>query len=1639
MSRRIILISLILFVTLLFCAALTTTYILSNLPKYLSQHETIILGQSQFSPGSQASMRVLVRDSRNGAPLPNSQVNISFKTATGGKSLPLYSGKVNEQGTADILFTLPEIYTGTHTLEIETESSLGSDKVDRQVNLQRPYRLLLTTDKPIYQPGQVVHMRILALNNLDLKPITEEEVVFIISDGKGNKVFRKAMISSEFGVAAADFQLANEINSGNYKIEVALGDVTSEKTVEVKPYVLPKYAIKIKTEQSYYLPGDHVRGTLQADYFFGKPVHSANILINGYTFDVERNDVVNLQGTSDENGAFSFEFSLPDYLVGTDLDKGASRFYLEATVTDLANHQEVSNVSFPVSKSALIIEGIPESGTIRPGIENLFYVLTSYPDGTPAETSLDLIFSPVNRHITEQTDKYGFAQIKVNAISDWEEVVVRAKDTQGHEATKIIELQDIQTGAAVLLRPERPTYRVGEVMNLTILTYQVDGTILLDIVRAGQTVSTRSVDVKNGKANLAIDLTPDLFGTLELHAYQIHPDGNIVRDTRLVAVDNADTLKINFSPDCLISAASQGQDKCAFLPGDPIGLDINVIDSQENGVKSALSLAIVDESVFAISEQDPGFLRLYFLLEKELLEPKYDIHGVSIPDLMTEPLPSEPLSQDPELIQAINGVAFASLAEAIPAKAIFSLVANSHDENIQNASERQTMLFNNFNKFLGITNILLALAVLSLGAVDLWKRGVFWRGLGITLGLSLLFTFLLYVTISQNAYEIAMCLGIVILISLGAAFASFIYLIVRMVKERNLLLGWIIGLCVLFTLFLVFFIGTLSMTNWDSETPVYLGLSALGIMLIALISLLIGIGGKNPGTKGLTTGIIILLVSIFILSCGPQAGNGNTGFNLGFMGLKPMASTQIAPIADETEPQAEIQPKSEAPRLRQYFPETLLWLTDAITDDSGALHLDFKAADSITTWRMTALASSKAGQIGSATGSIRVFQDFFIDLDLPLALTVGDEVSIPVAIYNYLTEVQTVDLELEKMDWFELLDEPNYSLEIAPNDIQVAYFRVRVLDFGNQPFKVTATGSEMSDAIQKEVRVYPNGKQINFSVSDRFDPGSNESIQQAIQFPNDAIPGTQSVVVKIYPGVVSQIVEGLDSMLRMPTGCFEQTSSSTFPNVLILEYLKSSKLISPEVQFKAENYVNAGYQRLLTFEVGNSGGFSLFGDEPADRMLTAFGLQEFSAMSRVHTVDPALIERIANWLLSAQNSDGSWSNDRGLYHETAWKSLENDRLPITAYIVWGLADAGFNKDARTMKSIEYISEHLSQAEDPYVLALIANALVAYDIQTDKNLSANTRQVLDRLAEMAIRDQKVAYWDSSIESYMGGQGSTLRIETTALVALAMLRSGTHFDLANAGNAYLVSQKDSFGTWHSTHATVMTLRSLLQTLKGGAETANATVSISLNGKPVQLVQLTPENFDVIQWISLSDQNLDQENMIDLSMEGEGSLMYQISGSYYLPWEKLEAYPELQGEVEALTIQVEYDRTELIIEDLVAVNVKVTYNQPGTISSALIDLGVPPGFNVQTEDLDALVAASGDAASDSLQPKIERYELAGRQILIYISDLNEKYPLDFTYHLRAKYPLRVQTPSSSAYDYYNPLSMGVDAPQELEVFEK
>lgn len=475
----------------------------------------------------------------------------------------------------------------------------------------------------------------------------------------------------------------------------------------------------------------------------------------------------------------------------------------------------------------------------------------------------------------------------------------------------------------------------------------------------------------------------------------------------------------------------------------------------------------------------------------------------------------------------------------------------------------------------------------------------------------------------------------------------------------------------------------------------------------------------------------------------------------------------------------------------------------------------------------------------------------------------------------------------------------------------------------------------------------------------------------------------------------------------------------------MLDYLKSTNQSTPELEMKAEEYINLGYQRLVVFEV-DGGGFSLYGDSPPILFLSAYGLMEISDMAEVYPVDEAMIERTARWLVSQQAGDGSWSSED--------YRVAGQQLATTTYVTWALAESGVADEAAVAKGITYLKEHYPEVKDGYVLTLVANALVAWDPK-----DSFTKKVLDDLASQAIEDDGAAYWQSGVESFMGAKSEMGSIETTAMAAYALLKGDAHPDVANKALTYLVRNKDSFGTWSTTQATILSLKALIESAKAGEPTENVTVRVSLNGEEADPIQITPENFDVVQLVTFTDKAVEGDNTVCIEVEGKGNLMYQVTSRYYIPWELVP--PE---EKKAMTIDVRYDRTDIQVDDTVRVDVTAKLNLEGTAKMVVLDLGIPPGFEVQAEDLSARVQQDLQLVLSGVEgkgeeypgPTVKRFDLTGRQIIVYLQDLSYGEPISFHYGLRAKYPLRVKTPASTAYDYYNPDQVGVAQPEVVAV---
>ncbi len=354
-----------------------------------------ILGQQSYLTGGSAAVRVIVTDSKNETIAGSSSVQIDLSTPD-QKPRVLFTGPLNRRGTMEAQFRFPAGLVGSYPLRYVVDTPIGSTEFTQQVRLEDKVSILLTTEKPLYQPGQTIHVRALALDRSNHEATADRKLTFEVADPRGNKVFKKATQTDKFGIASAEFGLADEVNLGAYHLRALMGEAesnprnTAEIALRVERYVLPKFkvAVDLNKAKHGYRPGDHVTGTVRANYFFGKPVDGAAITVKGTAMDLALFEVGSVQGKTDGDGAYRFDLKLPGYFAGRPLEAGAARVLVEATVKDSAGHAETRGEPITVSESPLVIAAVPEGGKLIPNLENQLFILTSYPDGKPAVASV---------------------------------------------------------------------------------------------------------------------------------------------------------------------------------------------------------------------------------------------------------------------------------------------------------------------------------------------------------------------------------------------------------------------------------------------------------------------------------------------------------------------------------------------------------------------------------------------------------------------------------------------------------------------------------------------------------------------------------------------------------------------------------------------------------------------------------------------------------------------------------------------------------------------------------------------------------------------------------------------------------------------------------------------------------------------------------------------------------------------------------------------------------------------------------------------------------------------------------------------------------------------------------------------------
>lgn len=1461
-------------------------------------YDLVVLGQRTLLTAAPAALRVRLVNRTTGAALAGIPVTIELLGGSAGQ-VELARFDTDAEGSGRPRFRTPEWADGDYRLRVTAATPGGAEVFEKQVRLQRSWSVMLSSDKPVYQPGQTIHLRAMTLRRADLHPVAGETVTFTVADPKGNVVFKHRPPTSKYGIASADCELASEILEGTYLVTCTVGDTPSRLAVEVKHYVLPKFKLEVRTDKPYYAPGETARLTVQADYFYGKPVASAAV-------DVEMEAPGGPQGNTmqklrtDAKGNASSTFTLPKTA------DGDVRLTFHVTATDTAGQTRSHDLTREVTPRPLRIEVLPECGRLVRNLSNRVYLLTTYADGSPAKTRITV--EGIRGEIP--TDEQGAASFEFTPLQYSGTWNLSAADGQGlvarHQQPYVCDAPQLD----FIVRPDRAVYDGGSTLRLTALGHGLEP-IFVDFLKDGQTILTDVIEMNGSPAELAIDLPPELFGTLRLYAYRLTTDGTLRRQSRVVYVRPAGQVTVK-------AAFDQNE----YRPGGRARLDLRLTDAGGKPAPGAVSLAAVDEAVFGVLEQKPGSERSFYTLDRDLLAPVYQRHSWDPGTRSSD--------KQARLEQAIFAATSLTDSDAAPQVQRGSrwMVAREHPPitfptpdftypaKVQTVEQRRQS---------GLGAITAGWVILVVGIV--------------AFGVALV---AMYVPEGGSA---------AVALFLFSCFAGLVYFVRDDAGEQFQFVGTQVGR---------------GQMMKKEAAPAAKAVRGIGQWAIRTATDVVtpekGLAEKDPNLLG-------------------------------------------APV--------------EAPlpvRVRELFPETLLWRPELVTDDAGRVSLDIDLADSITSWRLTASAVSADGRLGATQEPLKVFQPFFVDVNLPVSLTRGDEVSVPVVVSSYLDKSQTVRLSLDDAPWCERIGGAEQAVELAPGEVKSVSYRLRAKTAGSHTLQVSARGGTVADAVKRNVEVVADGKRIEQVVNGTL--ASPAGVDLVV--PADAVPGSVRAVLKVYPSGFSQLVEGLDGIFQMPYGCFEQTSSTTYPNVLALDYLRRTRQARPETEAKARQYLHLGYQRLLSFEVAG-GGFDWFGHPPANRTLTAYGLMEFEDMARVRDVDPQLIARTRQWLLARRQQDGSWVPEGRVLHDdwTGAAGTKLQRLATTAYIARAVFGNGY-KDGREA-TLNYLLGHQpATIDDPHALALVADALLTLD---DRSAAAPYLDRLDGLKKTAGNGGQI-WWEQAANqrTTFYGHGRCGNVETTALATLAFLHARSHPETSRPALAWLVAQRGAAGTWPSTQATVLSLQALLAGTDAAADGRERKIEVRLGPNFRREIVIPADQAEVMRQIDLTPHLGRGASRLTLDEPSGTASGYQVAFRYHVP----DASAPI-GDT-PLSVAVAYDRTELAVGEAVKAAATAANRAAAPAAMVMLELPVPAGFAAVGEDFEEMVKAK----------KVAKYQVRPRHVLVYLRDLAPGKPLALNYRLRAVAAAKVTAAAPRAYEYYDPDRQGRGAEMSFTVKE-
>ena len=672
---------------------------------------------------------------------------------------------------------------------------------------------------------------------------------------------------------------------------------------------------------------------------------------------------------------------------------------------------------------------------------------------------------------------------------------------------------------------------------------------------------------------------------------------------------------------------------------------------------------------------------------------------------------------------------------------------------------------------------------------------------------------------------------------------------------------------------------------------------------------------------------------------------------------------------------------------RTDFRQTVYWNPVVQTDENGEASFEFYNSDAITSFKITIEGIGYNGLVGRKEKTFATKKMINVAFKAPNYMVLNDTIVLPIVITNESKKNIKSSLELQLPKNLQLLEDYTKDIEVAANKTVIKNIRIVPIEKGEDVLlQVNLKGDNFSDVIKTRATIlspyFPTAISISGTKSENFKFNLNNVVKNSV-----------NADFKIYTDVVGNVMDGIEGLIRKPYGCFEQTSSSTYPNIMVLKYLKESGKSNSEIEKKALKFIKEGYKRLISFET-KEGGFEWFGRTPPHETLTAYGILEFTEMKEVYDkVDQKMIDRTVKWLLSRKDGKGGFDRSNKGYDSFA--SSPSD--VANAYIVYALSEAKVNADINFEYETAY--NDALKTNDTYKMALLA--LASHNLNKPAQEAKLMNAIKENIATYGF--EKIPVKNTITRSY----GASKNIETTAFTLLALMRSSTVNDVQiTAGIDYLLSTR-KHNTFGATQSTAMALKALIAFTKKEKQKiiSNAsTVSLTINGEKITR-DLTINDEGKIGINGLSEYlKVGEQNIAVNFSNPEVSFPYSFNFTWesYLPNSSKECFLDLKTTLTDKSYKVG-DNVSLLVE------VKNKKQKKLGMGTAII--GIPSGTTPQPRQLKELLE----------KEQMAYYEIFDNYLVFYWREFDIAETKEIRLDLKADIAGSYKAPASTVYLYY------------------